>query len=311
MSSAEARTSADDERLAFLVLAHALIFDVATRCQARMLLLKGRAARLHGFRDRSSISADVDVFVEPERVRSVMRELERRGWRSRAADADVAAFPVHSTSYFHDAWSCDIDVHFRFPGLGVASSTAFELMWERRAPLRVGDAVGWAPDELDTFILLTLHALRGPATGHRDEERARLSAYLPRVGVTRVISRARQLDALRYLRPWLSRSAVVPRRVSANWGVPDREWQLRAVADPMVRRVVNFLDAGWPERARALRIALVPPRSTLVKDQPVSDAHHVPWRALAARWLRGLNRVYGAHRTARRVRRSLGGGDDV
>jgi hypothetical protein len=295
-------------------LAHALVVDVADQLGLRALVVKGVGAEHHCLRP-PRVAADVDVLVgsvaDADRMGA---ELARRGWARRPADADVAVFPRHSDTWFHPGWSCDLDVHHRFPGLDdtadraggatlrdgatTASSPSFDVLWQDRVVLRQGGRDVAVPGRAATLLLLALHGARSPwVTRHAVELESLLepARTLPR---DELVDLARRLGALAPLRPFLE-TAFGP--VELDWGTPSAEWRLRTRhASPTARRLVLLAASSRRERLRALRLAVLPPRETLLKDGLGGRLGVLGTvRAYGARWARGARSLPAAWREAR------------
>jgi hypothetical protein len=281
-----------------LVLAHALVADVAVTLSTPVLVIKGIGAAHHGLRGPRR-SADVDVLLEDDdAARAFGAELARRGWRRRPADADEFTFPRHSDTWYHPAWSCDIDVHHRFPGLDDDPRAAFAALWGSRVLLeRAGRTVA-VPGRTETLLLLALHALRSPWVDRHAAELRSLEEHARRLDLTELLALARALGATAPLRPFLE-AAHGPSDIA--WGQPSAEWRLRtALPDPQARRMVAFRRASWRGRLALVRLAVAPPRETLLKDRlHSSDAPLALVAALLRRWVRGLGAVPGAARRSR------------
>jgi len=279
-------------------LAHALVSDVAGGLGVRALVVKGIGATHHALRP-PRVSADVDVLVRgPGDAALVGAELSRRGWRRRPADADVAAFPRHSDTWFHPGWSCDVDVHHRYPGLDDDPAGAFDVLWLDHLTIEQAGRAVALPGRVDTLLLMALHALRSTWVDRHAEELERLVEHARAFPLDDLVAAAGRLRALAPLRPFLE---AVAGPLDVEWGTPSPEWALRTrLASPMARRVALFRAADRRGRLRAVRLALLPPRDTLVKDGVGADLRGA--RLVAAyvvRWARGLRSLPAGWRDAR------------
>lgn len=283
-SMVDARTAGQLEPAILLTAAVAL---VARRTDTRMLAFKGVAAVQYGLRPPRP-SADVDVFVDPDRHQNFVHALEGRGWLQRPSDPDTATFPRHSVSLFHPAWNMDIDVHFRYPGIELPPDESFERLWLQRTTLWCGNQPVQIPGFADAILITALHSLRGLWIERHKRELDELVSRCRTVDPDQLAARAKALNALATARPFLEQ--LVPPRPGYQWGEPSAEWQLRTrISEPMHRRAVHWRRASWPERVSQVRIALFPPVETLIKDStqtrlgPLAAA-----RAYVRRWGRGL-----------------------
>jgi hypothetical protein len=63
---------------------------------------------------------------------------------------------------YHPNWPCDVDIHFRFPGMEADTSLCFEVMWRSIDHAQVGGHNIAVPNRPLAVCLLALHALRTP-----------------------------------------------------------------------------------------------------------------------------------------------------
>lgn len=281
-------------------LAHALVSHSAASVAADALVIKGVAGSHHGLTAPWE-SADVDVLARPAAARAIGAELIRRGWRARHADEDTTAFPRHSVSYFHASWPCDIDVHDRFPGLEADADAVFAQLWSGRESIVVAGHDIAIPNELDTILVAAAHVLRTPTAPAFARDLQVVSARLAHTDPAALVERATTLGALACLRPALE---PYVRLREAAWGSPSDEWILRTLGDPLARRIAAFVRADGGERRRALRTALWPATTTLVKDGVALDLDPAARLGrILRRWLRGAAALPSAALRAHRFLR--------
>lgn len=248
---------------AALELAHAVVADAAATTGVRFLVLKGLGAQHHGLQDAARVPADVDVLVAPDGVGALTAELERRGWRRRAVDADDVTFSTHAVTLYRPGWGCDLDVHDRFPGFGPDAGAVFRCLWSRRSAIVVAGVVVAVPGREDAVLVHALHCLRGAGLRRQDAEYAWLLEHVAGDPGGDVTAAARSLGALAAARPFLEAAYGVE---LADWGTPDLRWRLLTAApSPHTRRVLAVVEAPWRDRLRVLRVAVFPPRQTLEK----------------------------------------------
>lgn len=106
-------------------------------------------------------SVDADVLVRPADVGRFFRVLADHGWRVAFHFEDGSAFE-HAATLEHDTLE-HVDVHRRFPGIGVAAEAAFERLWSERATAVIAGQPCWVPSLIAQRLLLILHAVRGGA----------------------------------------------------------------------------------------------------------------------------------------------------
>lgn len=188
------------------ILAHALGAKVAEELSVRVLSIKGPAADHHALR-APRVSADADLLVDPAEFRAFCEALERRGWHERVARSTPSILELHSRTYIHPEWPCDIDVHDRFPGFFAPSEMVFQELWERREALTVGNVTIVIPSIAASAVIAALHALRNMSHArHRSEWAEVVEALKFR------FTRSQQLDFLRLAEVgkarWVLRDAI-------------------------------------------------------------------------------------------------------
>jgi hypothetical protein len=275
------------ERAIAIPLLHALVADVADDIGVRYLTIKGVGSQLSGLR-QARVPSDVDVLLSPSDEGRFRAELRSRGWIERPADPDTVIFPRHSTSLFHWSWPCDIDVHFRFPGLEQEPETAFEVLWRKREYYRQCQSDLPQPGREAGLLILALHCLRSSwVRRHRDEYDGLIETART-MDPDAVLAQARELGALACARPFLE--AAYGSGLDVEWGQPSAEWQFRTtVASPHARRLLVLRSGSWKQRRRIIRLALLPPRDAMTKNdihRDLSGAKLV--RAYLRRWASGI-----------------------
>jgi hypothetical protein len=283
-----------------IALAHALVDDAAEACGVDYLVIKGLGAQSQGVSPRRTPS-DVDVLVVPSHWESLHAELERRGWTARTADVDIVVFPRHSVSLFHPDWSCDIDLHFRFPGFDVDPHRVFRAMWSARTHFDVAGRRVPVPEREAAVLIAALHCLRSPSVPRHETEYEQLLATAHGLDGASVVARALDLGAGGAAAPFLR--AAWPGIVH-ELPEPSEEWALRtAPLSPNARRIRAFSLARGRARWRALRIALWPGADTLVKERAVRPpiGRLTLLVANARRWGRGVVGLPAAVRELRRL----------
>src|SRR3954452_14707989 len=112
-------------------LLHGVVDEVARRHGIRILFIKGPILGQQGLRDAHA-SIDVDVLVDPRRVGDLRRGLEELGWAIRVPSNAPQVLALHSATYAHPLWPCEIDVHERFPGFLASPQATFDALWPYR-----------------------------------------------------------------------------------------------------------------------------------------------------------------------------------
>lgn len=115
-------------------LAHATVQAIADEVDADVLHIKGPAVDPM-LRPKGRASADADVLVRPSHLMRLTAGLTRYGWRQ-VTTLSTGGLIEHSTNWYQGELG-QLDVHVRFPGIGVAPNEAFEVLWRERALRRV------------------------------------------------------------------------------------------------------------------------------------------------------------------------------
>lgn len=291
-------------------LAVVLALDSCAYAGTRGLVMKGIASQQQRLRGRRRVG-DVDVLVPLGAKADVVEVLRTRGWQARHEDSDRATFPRHSTTMYHWAWPCDIDVHDQFPGVTASATEAFEYLWERRATFTAAGRAATTLDHASHAVVLALHSLR---TLDRRRNREDLIDLVDLVGraprgspcaAPQVFEAAVALGALGTARPFLER--VVPSAQAPTWPAAPREWRLRTLfPDGVGRRCVAVVLGIGPAPVRSLFAAVRADDATLRKRDIAAGSDRATSRRLrAARLLaalRGMARFVGSADRVRAVR---------
>lgn len=149
-------------------LAHSVLQAVADRSGLDLLHIKGPAIDPAIALDRRS-SVDADVLVRPADLPRYMTALAANGWTQVTAFLDEGLVQ-HSTVWFHPQLG-QADVHYRFPGIGLAPAPAFDLLWRDHEAAEIAHCRCAVPSVTAQRLILLLHAARDPGARHGDIER--------------------------------------------------------------------------------------------------------------------------------------------
>jgi len=145
-----------------LEMSRAGVQVIADRVGARLLHIKGAMTdpALLGPRFEGT---DVDVLVDPGGIPSLHRALVAQGWQVYSTFRNNSSFE-HAQTYFHPDWG-HLDLHRRFPGIGIADDRAFETLWADRAGVSAAGRPCAVPALTAQAVLLTLNAARAGGMG--------------------------------------------------------------------------------------------------------------------------------------------------
>jgi hypothetical protein len=271
-----------------VLLGHALVAWVADSVGIRAFFIKGPASVMQGLRP-PKVSVDVDVFVAPADLESLVAGLHERGWRQRIGVDDESIFYKHSVTLNHPFWPCHIDIHFRFPGMEKEPADAFEAMWARTEEVAIAGRLVLVHSKELGIVLLALHALRAPYLQTSQQELAYLKDLAAREALATIIyDISAATDALAAMRPFLEK--VLPGNERTEWPEPSTEWRNRLFSrEPGSARIIALLQAPLRDKPRMLRAALMPADSVYLSQDPTADlSPRGRLRAYSARWLRFL-----------------------
>lgn len=291
-----------------VALAHALSGYVGVASESRVLSIKGPAADYYGLR-RPHQSADADVIVPPQDFQRFCSALEARGWHQRVARSTPALIEPHSRTYIHPDWSCDIDVHDRFPGFFAAPDAVFDMLWDRRSCLTIGHACIQIPSLEASAVVGLLHALRNmSAPRHRAEWAAIIDA------LTTTFTSAQREEFIKIAEGgrarWVLRDAFEAMgRGPVERDLTDDEWQiwsnhsLFAADGGAVGWVLALRQGSLRQRASTLARAIWVPRAMI----PRNDESTIPSAAEVLsyqwdRWVRGARAIGHFARLSNRSR---------
>lgn len=172
-----------------LEMSRAGVQVIADRLGVRMLHIKG-AMTDPLVLDRGFGGTDVDVLVDPAGIPRLHRELIARGWTVYSTFRNNSSFE-HAQTYFHPDWG-HLDVHRRFPGIGIADGEAFAILWADRGEARAAALPCAVPSRTAQAVLLTLNAARAAGQG---DTAARIWAALDGPARTACLALVERLDA--------------------------------------------------------------------------------------------------------------------
>ncbi|PPH39465.1 hypothetical protein C5E02_07930 [Rathayibacter rathayi] len=258
----------------------------------RSLVVKGEGLHRQGIR-APMMSADVDLWVDPDRFDDAITLLADMGWNRRAEALSWTLFVDHSITLVHPSWPCDVDVHRSFPGAFEADRVVFERLWASHKKLPLSDEVLLIPDAAHHLVLHALHQLRSARSASSATILAALEAHgaaLPQKDKEAIRAAAVELGAQTPMAELLT-----------SWGVPapadERHrraqalWDVRRCSD---RHTFNWLhaiaSAPWHLKGTLLLRAAFPTRADLEASHPGTTTTR---RRLRLRWERSVRAVRG------------------
>jgi Uncharacterised nucleotidyltransferase len=276
-----------------VALAQAVVAYLSVRAGIRSLAIKGLISNAYGLRpDR--VPADADVLIDPSRFDDFCAVLESCGWRERIGRPTPSLLPVHSRTYIHTGWPCDIDVHWMFPGFFADPARAFEALWVTRSSMSIAHQEVVVPSLPGAAVIAELHALRNLRSLRHASERTHVES------IVRGLSRKDQEEFYRIAREggavWVLRELLGSLRLGAlaeDASIDQqRRWNLNstfAEEGSTLGWWLQFRATRWRARPGLLARALWVPRAEISRN----DSEAMPsvlesWRFQRQRWARGM-----------------------
>lgn len=150
-------------------LGHAWCQELARRNGIRALLIKGPTLERYGLRE-PRVSGDIDLLIQPGRFDEAVAAVRAAGWDERPTSYLSQRTTVHSRTFSHPEWPCDLDLHRSFPGFLVDPAALFEVLWARRSHMTFAHCDCLVPDRLSSVLILALHSERGTTEQPRHQQ---------------------------------------------------------------------------------------------------------------------------------------------
>ena len=114
-------------------------------------------------------SVDADVLVRPSHLPLLFDGMRSHGWVTAYRFEDGSPFE-HAATMTHVSLA-PVDVHRRFPGVGLPAEVAFDRLWAERQASPIAGYPCMVPSVTAQRLVLLLHAARGGVGGHSDTDR--------------------------------------------------------------------------------------------------------------------------------------------
>lgn len=138
------------------MLGHVFVHKLAAESGIRALSIKGPVTMHHGLA-KPYTPSDSDLLIEPDKIEQLCRLIESYGWVERVSEGFPRLLTEHSVSYQHPSWPSDLDIHHEFPGFLAPKSTTFDLLWERRLEIAIGNVMCPVVDRQAALVISMLH----------------------------------------------------------------------------------------------------------------------------------------------------------
>jgi len=275
--------------------------------------VKGLVTSHHGLRPER-VSADADVWVDPEHLDAYLNALSDVGWHEREASRAAHELIEHSVTLIHPEWPCDLDVHQSFPGFLRSREEVFEVLWERREKLEIAGHITAIPDRTSAILITALHAMRSPhqTPRHGAELRGLVRDVIPALSSESqqdLLGLATQLNAVDTARPVLAHVGLdLPAPVAAGSDSALDAWRQRTAGGEgrTTQFVLHIRSTPWRERPREVFRAIWPTEADFrVEHYTVPPGY---WHGVAGRLKRiawGIRQLPGVLRGRRLARQGI------
>ncbi len=146
---------------------------LADQLGVELLHLKGDAFDALGEAAARS-GTDVDVLLRPDDVSTMHRALIDYGWSLYSTFQNGSPFG-HAQTYHHDEWGY-LDLHRRFPGIGLDAREAFDHLWRSRTTKEFCGVACAVPARSAQAVIIVLNAARASGSRSTDVDRVWHSA---------------------------------------------------------------------------------------------------------------------------------------
>lgn len=155
-------------------LVNALVQRIASNHGVESILIKGPTLTMQEIRGPHH-SGDVDLWVAPEHVETIKDALIPWGWTQKP-DVWAGTDIFHTLTLAPPEWGCEIDIHRRFPGIGLSDERAFKEIHKSTNEAYFASVLARVPDPSDHAVMYALHCLR-PEPGQSTNQTRREAAH--------------------------------------------------------------------------------------------------------------------------------------
>lgn len=241
---------------------YALLQRVAEQNHIEIIFIKGPTLFAQGIRAKEH-SGDVDCWVAPGDDLRLARAMVEWGWEPLMLPFSGTGV-THSLTLRPGAWGCEIDVHTRFPGIGIDAPSAFRIVRDASESRVFASTACLTPARAPHAIISALHEVRPSRESSRPVAAARAAATAAlRHGEGEVIPLARQLQTGHALAESL-REAFPERSFTLGDMRPPRDWVWRGTRGALRRNMRGLSLVPAKMMPRVLWRLIWPSRATLL-----------------------------------------------
>lgn len=272
------------------------------------LHIKGPTVALWLYDEGERSWGDVDVLVPPGRMDEALAALQHAGMSEAYPGVNRHTSNDHAVTLLSLDGSFEIDVHDRFEGIDRDPGEAFEELWRRREPARLGHVDVWFPDLTTRALLVAVNTAR-QATDKAREDLRRLVASAGDDDWAALVWLAGRIEALPALRAGLEilpEGADVVRRTALAEVDVSPEWRLRVGGAPRTAlRLDELRRMSWSRRIHTILRWIVPAPAIIRMRDPAARGNAA--RLVVGylrRWRDGVTSIAPSVGALRRARRA-------
>lgn len=243
---------------------------VADQVGIDLLHLKGNATD-PSLREPQATGTDVDILVRPSQVGALDAAIRDHRWELYSTFEDGSPF-AHAQTYLHPEWGY-LDLHRRFPGIGLDDEAAFSRLWQYRTPMLFCNIACPVPSVAAQAVILILNAARAGRAEGVDVQRAWYDAALEaRSSVDEVVDALDARLAFDAARGELERHRGEPEyrlwKVVSRGGGRLEEWWGRFLAAKTMRAKISVVARAIVVNVEHLghRLGHAPSRAEVVRE---------------------------------------------
>jgi hypothetical protein len=139
-------------------LVTSLVVSLARDLHIDAVVIKGQALSHQGLRTKRH-SADVDFWVDPQKLAPLVEALHAWGWTLQS-EIWMGTTVNHSLTAEPGTWGCEIDLHRRFPGCGDDDLATFHSLLPMTEEATFAGIPARVPRMPAHAVILALHYLR-------------------------------------------------------------------------------------------------------------------------------------------------------
>lgn len=266
-------------------LVYAIVACIARHHNIQIAFIKGPVLHMQGLRTREH-SGDVDVWVDPTRVMELGNALVGWGW-SFKPDIWEGAGVFHSVTLKPSTWGCEIDIHRRFPGAGLADAESFAVLQEHTEKFNFASVEALVPTREAHSAIAALNISRPSPSRGADQSWVDSAAEVLKHGGLGSLEVAKQMGATAALEQPLRQA--FPAEDLGQLAQAPIDWAWASQPTRTRRYLASLRQIPWLHRIRMIVRIIWPPRDLVLEsNRNVGLPDQGVVRARISRLRRGL-----------------------